>query len=51
MIVIVCKLNRRYVSNCIFKASTNHINLTFFEIDEIGEKISLTIDNENPLYG
>ena len=30
---------------------TNHINLTFFEIHETGEKTHLTIDNENPLYG
>ena len=30
---------------------TDHINLTFSEIDETGEKTSLTIDNENPLYG
>ena len=30
---------------------TNHINLTFIEIDETGEKYSLVSDNENPLFG
>ena len=30
---------------------TNHINLTFFETDETGEKIPLITDSENPLYG
>ncbi len=30
---------------------TNHINLTFFEVDEMGEKNSLVIDSENPLFG
>ena len=30
---------------------TNHINLTFCEIDENGEKSNFVIDNENPLYG
>ena len=29
---------------------TNHINLTFCEIDENGEKVYCTIENENPLY-
>ena len=30
---------------------TNHINLTFIEIDETGEKYSLVSDSENPLFG
>ena len=30
---------------------TNHINLTFCEIDETGEKYYLVIDNEHPLFG
>ena len=30
---------------------TNHINLTFFETDEMGVKYPLVIDSENPLYG
>ena len=30
---------------------TDHINLTFFEVDEMGEKYSLVSDNENPLFG
>ena len=30
---------------------TNHINLTFCEIDETGENYYLVIDNENPLFG
>ena len=30
---------------------TNHINLTFCEIDETGENYYLVIDNENPLLG
>ena len=30
---------------------TNHINLTFFEVDENGEKNYCVIDTENPLYG
>ena len=30
---------------------TNHINLTFCEIDEAGEKNYLSIEGENPLYG
>ena len=29
----------------------NHINLTFIEIDETGEKYSLVSDSENPLFG
>ena len=30
---------------------TNHLNLTFIEIDETGEKYSLVSDSENPLFG
>ena len=30
---------------------TNHINLTFSEVDEKGEKNFFVIDNENPIYG
>ena len=30
---------------------TNHIKLTFIEIDETGEKFSLVSDSENPLFG
>ena len=30
---------------------TNHINLTFIEMDETGEKYSLVSDSENPLFG
>ena len=30
---------------------TDHINLTFFELDEMGVKYSLVSDNENPLFG
>ena len=30
---------------------TDHINLTFCEVDEKGEKNFLVIDNENPIYG
>ena len=30
---------------------TNHLNLTFIEIDETGEKYSLGSDSENPLFG
>ena len=30
---------------------TNHINLTFCELDETGEMIYLVGDNENPLFG
>ena len=30
---------------------TNHINLTFCEVDENGEKNYFVIDNENPMYG
>ena len=30
---------------------TDHINLTFIEIDETGEKYSLVSDSENPLFG
>ena len=30
---------------------TNHLNLTFTEIDETGEKYSLVSDSENPLFG
>ena len=30
---------------------TNHIKLTFIEIDETGEKYSLVSDSENPLFG
>ena len=30
---------------------TNHLNLTFIEIDETGEKSSLVSDSENPRYG
>ena len=30
---------------------TDHINLTFCEVDEKGEKNYLVIDNENPIYG
>ena len=29
----------------------NHINLTFCEINENGEQVYYTIDNENPIYG
>ena len=30
---------------------TNHLNLTFIEIDETGEKYSLVSDSENPQFG
>ena len=30
---------------------TDHINLTFCEVDEKGEKNHFVIDNENPIYG
>ena len=30
---------------------TNHINLTFCEIDENGEKIYSYVENENPMFG
>ena len=30
---------------------TNHLNLTFIEIDETGEKYSLVSDSENPMFG
>ena len=30
---------------------TNHLNLTFIEIDDMGEKYSLVSDSENPLFG